>query len=507
MKDLDIYIEIKGRQVKAGEIRAAGTGASGGAAGGTASGRLAGTGASFSDTGESVFRYSDEYMAGTGGRQGRPISISLPLQKEPFTPEQTRNFFSGLLPEGFMRRRVSELVHVGEDDYTEILADLGRECIGAIKALPVEPGKAVQVNEADSRPAAQEHEADSLPAANGSGEDVPGNNAEYVRLSRDEIASLAGEGVVEASELVMKAHLSLTGASGKVGLYLDPETKEWFLPVGEAPSTHIVKQSHIRLGGIIANEQLCLMTAKKLGIDVPKSFIIEMGGSRDSQVLLATERFDRKWPAGFDAGGKPMPGTDAGGKQPDSAQLITGHVRPYRLHQEDFAQALGIPAKDKYEAPGDHYLGKAFKLLLDYSARPVEDQIKLWKIVVFDYLIGNTDNHIKNISLLYDKDIRSCRLAPAYDMLSTSIYEMSTDNMAFSIGGDMSIADITRDSFGREARMVGINEAAAYRQFDRMAKGFVKALEASADELTRAGFANAEEIKERILETGGISRL
>ena len=114
---------------------------------------------------------------------------------------------------------------------------------------------------------------------------------------------------------------------------------------------------------------------------------------------------------------------------------------------------------------------------------------------------------IKNISLLYDKDIRSCRLAPAYDMLSTSIYEMSTDNMAFSIGGDMSIADITRDSFGREARMVGINEAAAYRQFDRMAKGFVKALDASADELTRAGFANAEEIKERILETGGISRL
>ena len=375
MKDLDIYIEIKGRQVKAGEIRAAGntasggaagSTASGGAAGSTASGRLAGTGAPYFDAGESVFRYSDEYMAGTDGRQGRPISISLPLQKEPFTPEQTRNFFSGLLPEGFMRRRVSELVHVGEDDYTEILADLGRECIGAIKALPVEPGEAVQVSGKDSRLAAQEQE-DSLPAANGSGKDAPGNNAEYVRLSRDEIASLAGEGVVEASELVMKAHLSLTGASGKVGLYLDPETKEWFLPVGEAPSTHIVKQSHIRLGGIIANEQLCLMTAKKLGIDVPKSFIIEMGGSRDSQVLLATERFDRKWPAGFDAGGKPVSGTDAERKRAAEAQLISGHVRPYRLHQEDFAQALGIPAKDKYEAPGDHYLGKAFKLLLENS--------------------------------------------------------------------------------------------------------------------------------------------
>ena len=467
MKDLDIYIEIQGEQVKAGEIRAVGNAGSGGS-GGSSGRTTAATGVS-DGADECVFRYSKEYMsgmavssgmAGTAGmsgravRQGRPISISLPFQEEPFTPEQTRNFFSGLLPEGFMRRRVSELAHVGEGDYTEILADLGSECIGAIKA--VEPGHAPKA-------------------------------AEYVKLSDDEIASLAGEGVVEASELVMKAHLSLTGASGKVGLYLDPDTKEWYLPVGEAPSTHIVKQSHIRLGGIIANEQLCLMTARKLGITVPDSFIIKMGGSRDSQVLLATERFDRK--------------------KMDGEHPISGHIKPFRLHQEDFAQAMGIPALDKYEAPGDHYLERAFKVLLDHSARPVEDQIKLWKIVIFDFLIGNTDNHIKNISLLYSERLDSCRLAPAYDMLSTSIYEMSTDNMAFSIGGDMSIADITRESFGREAATVGINEAVAYRQVDRMAASFVKALTASANDLTEMGFANAAEIKDRILETGGIAKI
>lgn len=457
MKDLDIYIEIRGRQVKVGEIRAAGED-------------------------ECVFRYSDEYMSGADGKQGRPISISLPFQEEAFSPEQTRNFFSGLLPEGFMRRRVSELAHVGENDYTEILADLGSECIGAIKA--VTPG--------NEGVAGNEVTAGNGESLTGNGESLAGSNslsgnAEYVKLSREEIASLAGEGVVEASELVMKAHLSLTGASGKVGLYLDPSTKEWYLPIGEAPSTHIVKQSHIRLGGIIANEQLCLMTARRLGIEVPNSFIVEMGGSRDSQVLLATERFDRKLM--------------------DKGHTISGHVMPYRLHQEDFAQAMGISSVDKYETPGDHYLAGAFKLLLDYSARPVDDQLKLWKIVIFDFLAGNTDNHVKNISLLYSKDLSSCRLAPAYDMLSTSIYEMSTDNMAFSIGGDMSIADITRESFGREAQSIGINEAVAYRQFDRMAKSFVKAIEASSDELAEQGFENAKEIKDRILETGGIAKL
>ena len=70
-----------------------------------------------------------------------------------------------------------------------------------------------------------------------------------------------------------RSHLSLTGASGKVGLYYDAAGKQWYLPKGTAPSTHIVKQSHVRLDGIVTNEQLSMMTAAKCGIDVPESFI------------------------------------------------------------------------------------------------------------------------------------------------------------------------------------------------------------------------------------------
>ena len=63
------------------------------------------------------------------------------------------------------------------------------------------------------------------------------------------------------------------------------------MPFGTAPSTHIVKQSHVRLSGIVANEQLCLRTAKILGIDVPESFIISVGTGE--HILFATKRFDR----------------------------------------------------------------------------------------------------------------------------------------------------------------------------------------------------------------------
>jgi len=83
-------------------------------------------------------------------------------------------------------------------------------------------------------------------------------------------------------------------AYGKVGLYYDEKEEKWYLPIGEAPSTHIVKQSHVRLKKIVANEQMCLLTAKYLGIEIPESFIVTTGGD-DETVLFATKRYDRKF--------------------------------------------------------------------------------------------------------------------------------------------------------------------------------------------------------------------
>ena len=81
-------------------------------------------------------------------------------------------------------------------------------------------------------------------------------------------------------ELITEAHLSLTGASGKVGLYYDPERNMWYQPQGDALSTHIVKQSHVRLSDIVTNEQLSLTAASKLGISIPESFIINTGAAK-----------------------------------------------------------------------------------------------------------------------------------------------------------------------------------------------------------------------------------
>ena len=284
--------------------------------------------------------------------------------------------------------------------------------------------------------------------------------------------------------MVVRSHLSLTGASGKIGLYLRESDGTWFLPSGTAPSTHIVKQSHVRLKGIVTNEQLTLMTAAGCGIEIPESFIVNTGFGRDDEILLATRRYDRVF------GSEPL--------------TIDGIARPLRLHQEDFGQAMGIPAREKYEYGDNKYLAGMFRHLRHYSSDPVSDIRKLWDRIVFNFLIGNTDAHIKNYSLLYSPDMRMIRLAPAYDMLSTTIYESSSRDMAFSIGEARSIDEVTQEAFLKAASEAGIGRKMAMERLNILAVQFIPSLKSASQKLSQNGFPEAERIAERIIETGGI---
>ena len=277
-----------------------------------------------------------------------------------------------------------------------------------------------------------------------------------------------------------------TGASGKVGLYFDAPTGGWYLPRGTAPSTHIVKQSHIRLDAIVTNERLSLLTAARCGIPVSGSFIVNTGGGAEHEVLFATARYDRFFPA--------------------APKRISGLPSPQRLHQEDFAQALGIPANMKYEKEPRGYLREMFALLRRASGNPITDQLRLWDLLVFNWLLGNTDAHVKNFSLLYSPDLRRVRLAPAYDLVSTAAYRQSTRGLAFYIGGALLLDDVTEDAFRQAARDVGLGERMAMRRFDEMCRRFKPALHESAEELIAAGYNKAADLEGRILQSGGIAK-
>ena len=392
------------------------------------------------DPADAEFCYDRDYLD-----SGKPISVSLPLTEAPFSPSKTRSFFEGLLPEGFTRRSVAQWIRADEQDYLSILAALGKECLGAL-----------QIEDADST-------------------DM---GASYKMLSMDEVRKLAAEGATRSAEIVVSSHLSLTGASGKVGLYFDKKNGSWHQPLGTAPSTHIVKQSHVRLQNIIENEELALRTAMRLGIPTVESTVINTGAFAEDEILLAAKRYDRDLE--------------------NSMHRIDGLPAPLRLHQEDFAQALGIPSSAKYERRGDNYLQKMFRLIRNESSDPIRDQIRLLDLLIYDFLIGNTDNHIKNISLLYDPDLKSISLAPSYDILSTVVYREGTAEMSVAVAGETDWRRISRETFINASADMGISPRIIRREYDRLSSGFADALYDSAQELMAQGLRHCGELAEKI---------
>jgi serine/threonine-protein kinase HipA len=127
-----------------------------------------------------------------------------------------------------------------------------------------------------------------------------------------------------------------------------------------------------------------------------------------------------------------------------------------RLHQEDFCQALGIVSESKYENEGGPSLKKCFALLREVSEAPVIDLQRLLDAVIFNFLIGNHDAHGKNFSILYDEKTWARRLAPHYDMLSTSFYPELSPKMAMKIGGEYVPGRIRPLHFDRLAEDVAL---------------------------------------------------
>ena len=390
---------------------------------------------------DSRFKYDGEYMASS---YGVPISISLPFIDEPFSSEETSSFFESLLPEGFSRRSVAQWIKTDENDYLTILAKLGRESIGALTIVE-----------------------DDLEIESG-----------YERLSKKDIKKLAEEGATYSTQVLINTHLSLAGASGKVGLYYDTNTDSWYLPKGDAPSTHIIKQSHVRFDKMVLNECMCMNTAAELGLDVPKTLIVDIGNGRDEDVLLAVQRYDRI---------------------PDKGRVISERLRaPLRLHQEDFAQALGVSSEKKYETTDSGYLRKMFELIRNYSSNPLEDQRKLLERIVFNYMIGNTDAHLKNFALIYNQSLRGVRLAPAYDMVSTRVYDLSPE-MSFYIDGEKDINKVSRQSFINVANEIGMGRKMVEAVFDNIANRIENSLKTAAVKLAENGFEDSIELSKKIL--------
>jgi serine/threonine-protein kinase HipA len=106
--------------------------------------------------------------------------------------------------------------------------------------------------------------------------------------------------------------------------------------------------------------------------------------------------------------------------------------RTRQYHMEDMCQLTERLTEDKYK--GSHE--QVAKVLLKYSSMAFLDVTNFYEYVLFSYLTGNADMHLKNFSMLEQDNDNGYALAPAYDMLNTVLVNPTDkEELALTLNG------------------------------------------------------------------------
>jgi len=350
-----------------------------------------------------------------------PISKSLPLSDEAFGPLVSRAFFENLLPPEVVLRKLEKILHHDRRNTFAFLKELGGDCAGAISLCPED----VELGSAD----------DSI-------RELSEDEADEILRALPERPLLQG--------LVDGYRISVAGAQDK--LVARVRSKRLALPLYGAASTHIVKPEMSICRGSVENECFCQRLAAKLGMAAARASILDV----KSRAYYVSERYDR--------------------------ELDGESVR--RILQEDFCQAMGVPAEEKYESDGGPSAVRCFCFLRD-AGFGFAALAGFVDALAFNFIVGNADAHAKNFSLLYRDGKAS--LAPIYDTLSTAVYPNLTPRMAMNIGGARDFDDVNAASFDAFAVKCDINPKFVRDRIARFSDGIAGAMDDVATELSDTG--------------------
>lgn len=184
------------------------------------------------------------------------------------------------------------------------------------------------------------------------------------------------------------------------------------LPLYGTPSTHIIKPPILNFPDSVFNELFCMKLASTCGLPAADCDILTIQG----EPFYSVRRFDR--------------------------EDIKGH--PRRLHQEDFCQLLNVPPHLKYEEDGGPGIADCMKKMTAMRLSAAS-KIQFLRLAIFNFLTGNCDAHAKNFAILYRNGIPE--LTPAYDLLSTTVYDNMSRKLAMSIGGEFRMGSIAMEHF------------------------------------------------------------
>jgi len=305
------------------------------------------------------FTYDPAVVADAAdGAPGLDVGYRCPVRARPYEGLDAESVFENLLPEGTLRDALGMATKHTPGDTLGLLGAVGGECAGALQLWP----------EGESPPVTPRYEPFTT-----------GGVATAFAGTEWQLRQLTGRA-------------SLSGSQRKLALWRRPpsggDAPEYRLPRNGAPTTVVVKRA---------------------GDDFPHLLECEMVGMR----LMAAAGV----PTASSAPSRAAPGSHESARF-DRVMDAVGNVR--RLHAEDGCQLTGRLSRDKYGGGGGPTYAQLCAVLDRRSRDALADRQLLFRWAVANAALGNYDGHAKNVSVVYDDG--ALRLAPAYDVVVTSVY-------------------------------------------------------------------------------------
>lgn len=245
----------------------------------------------------------------------------------------------------------------------------------------------------------------------------------------------------------------------------------WSVPHGATPTTHIIKpQPHAtRFPHLIVNEFLCTRSLTALGLAAAHVEIDDVDGI----ATLIVTRYDRTYREG----------------------------RWHRLHQEDLLQALSLPPSKKYQSdggPGPRAIARELANIL-HPADVSRVLRPLFEGIAVNVLLGGTDAHAKNYSLMLKGDRTA--LAPLYDVASYAPYRAPRERVrsAMRIATSWDIVEISASDWRKLSPLYAWDPDEAVARVDELRDCLPAAIESALEDVPALFKNTAEAIAETIV--------
>lgn len=373
-----------------------------------------------------------------GAEDAYPLSPALHLAPEPIVDSSSIRpvqwYFDNLLPEEAARTLLAKDARVDAADAFGLLAYYGAESAGSLTLVTEVTGGA-EASTGATHPLSDAQLQERIEA-----------------LPRVSLASKAPK------------RMSLAGAQHKLAvIYRNGDILE---PVGQTPSTHILKPDHTDpdYPHTVINEYFTMRLCRALKLDVPR-----VARRYVPAPVYLVDRFDRQ-----------------AASNPDGVS---------RLHLVDACQALNLDRQFKYAEGSIERLAE----LASCCTAPAAARLRIYSWLVFNLLTGNSDAHLKNLSFLVTR--RGIELAPCYDLIAVGVYETRAfgkhtwpaTRLAWPLCGKNSFHELSRPTMLEAGSAIGLSKEVAVRllntqvnRIEQAARSLLEDVEAENAQMLKA---------------------